>query len=153
MEGLLSVSAVEVGRSFFALPGEAKGENDLQMELAVGVYTPIDPVYAMDSFDPEEAGIDMGTASDTEIADTIIKYGDYMSEDDIPHIRNKIIYVVRSDADPTVDEEFDDEDQAIEYAKRSDTATVYECEVEVDEGGDIINELSEEILWSYDDEW
>ena len=26
------------------------------MELAVGVYTPIDPVYAMDSFDPEEAG-------------------------------------------------------------------------------------------------
>lgn len=39
-----------------ALPGEVKGENDLQMELAVGVYTPIDPVYAMDSFDPEEAG-------------------------------------------------------------------------------------------------
>lgn len=56
LPGLYAPDGVMQDGEVIALPGEVKGENDLQMELAVGVYTPIDPVYAMDSFDPEEAG-------------------------------------------------------------------------------------------------
>ena len=56
LPGLYAPDGVMQDGEVIALPGEAKGENAVQMELAVGVYTPIDPVYAMDSFDPEEAG-------------------------------------------------------------------------------------------------
>ena len=55
LPGLYAPDGVMQDGEVIALPGEVKGGNDLQMELAVGVYTPIDPVYAMDSFDPEEA--------------------------------------------------------------------------------------------------
>ena len=55
LPGLYAPDGMMQDGEVIALPGEVKGGNDLQMELAVGVYTPIDPVYAMDSFDPEEA--------------------------------------------------------------------------------------------------
>lgn len=55
LPGLYAPDGVMQDGEVIVLPGEVKGENAVQMELAVGIYTPIDPVYAMDSFDPEEA--------------------------------------------------------------------------------------------------
>lgn len=112
--------------------------------------------YWVTYFDPKEAGIHMGTASETKIADAIIELGGGIEDegdDDIPDIETKTIYVVRSDTDDNnVHMEFDDEDEAMEYAKNSDDAIVYRCEVEVDEDGDIIDEISDEIIWSYADD-
>lgn len=112
--------------------------------------------YWVTYFDPEEAGIDMGTASETKIADTIIKLSDGIEDEgdeDIPDIETKIIYVVRSDTDDNnMHMEFDDEDEALEYARNSPNAVIYKCEVEVDEDGDIIDEISEEMIWSYIDD-